>query len=256
MGEIEVNIRRCKDFIKEIKYYPEKFYLIHYSCQNLYDDNEGLSPRITSIAVTHFASEQTLSFSTHAVAEKLDIDRDNVASKFNEVELELLGEFYKFIKDRKEMYWVHWNMRNLTYGFEHIEHRYKVLCQKDAPIIAVEKRINLNEVLKDRFGSGYVKDPKMSSLMELNGGIHRHFLKGPEEVEAFKNSEFIRMHNSTLCKIGFFQSLIEKLIKGELVVSANGWGVKLDRLFESRTAKSVSLVSSFIGIISIVAFFV
>ncbi len=27
-----------------------KIYFIHYSCQNLSDDNEGYSPRITSIA--------------------------------------------------------------------------------------------------------------------------------------------------------------------------------------------------------------
>jgi hypothetical protein len=44
----------------------ERFFVIHYSSQSLYDaDSQGLSPRITSIAVMHFATRQTTSFSVH-----------------------------------------------------------------------------------------------------------------------------------------------------------------------------------------------
>jgi hypothetical protein len=45
-----MSIPNSKDFIKAIKKNPENFYLIHYSCQSLNDDNDALSPRITSIA--------------------------------------------------------------------------------------------------------------------------------------------------------------------------------------------------------------
>jgi hypothetical protein len=38
---------------KKISKNPERYYIIHYSCQSLYDDNEGLSPRIASIVVMH-----------------------------------------------------------------------------------------------------------------------------------------------------------------------------------------------------------
>lgn len=130
-------------FLREIKANPENFYIIHYSCQSLYDDNDALSPRITSIAITHYATEQTVSFSTHSIAEELHIQRDFVKERFDEVEYKLLQDFYMFIRDRRDKYWIHWNMRNLTYGFEHLEHRYRVLGGKDAPIIPVERRINL-----------------------------------------------------------------------------------------------------------------
>ncbi|MBZ0164627.1 MAG: hypothetical protein K8H74_18180 [Notoacmeibacter sp.] len=245
-----MSISDNRDFLKEIKLHPERFYIIHYSCQSLYDDNDGLSPRITSIAITHYSTEQTLSFSTHAMAEQLHIERQNVKERFDDIEKELLNEFYKFIRDRRDMYWIHWNMRNLTYGFEHIEHRYRTLTGTEPPVIPVERRINLNEILKSRYGSGYVKDPKMASLMELNGGIHRHFLTGAEEVTAFQNDEFIRMHNSTLCKVGFFHSVIERLTSGKLRTNSRGWGVKLDRLFESRCAKTIGLVGTIVGILS------
>jgi hypothetical protein len=237
-----------KRFIKELKSSPENFYIIHYSCQSLYDDNEALSPRITSIAITHYATEQTVSFSTHSIAEELHITRDSVRDQFDEVERKLLQDFYAFIRDRRDKYRVHWNMRNLTFGFEHLEHRYRVLGGNDAPVIPVERRLNLTDLISDRYGSGYASHPKMKSLMELNGGVHRHFLTGEEEVRAFQNNEFIRMHNSTLAKIGCFFHVIRSLVKGKLNTASRGWGVTLDRLFEGRTAKTIGLFGTMITI--------
>ena len=241
-------IYSSRDFIKGIKRSPEDFFLIHYSCQSLYDDNEALSPRITSIGITHYATEQTVSFSTHAVAEEKAIPREEVKDRFDEVELKLLQDFYAFVRDRRDKFWVHWNMRNLTYGFEHLEHRYRVLGGNDASVIPVERRLNLNDTLADRYGSGYANHPKLKSLMELNGGIHRHFLTGEEEVQAFQNNEFIRMHNSTLSKLGFLHLAIRRFVKGKLRTASRGLGVTLDRLFESRTAKAGGLIETLITV--------
>jgi hypothetical protein len=243
-----LSIFSSRSFINEIRQRPENFYVIHYSCQSLYDDNDALSPRITSIAITHFATEQTVSFSTHAIAEELHIPREEVRDRFDEVERQLLTQFYAFIRDRRDKYWVHWNMRNLTYGFEHLEHRYRVLGGNDAPIIPVERRLNLNDLLSHRYGSGYAAHPKMKSLMELNGGIHRHFLTGEEEVQAFRNNEFIRMHNSTLSKVGFLHLVIRRLVSGKLHTASKGWGITLDRLFESRVAKTIGLIGTTVTI--------
>ncbi len=244
-----MSINDSRDFIKTLRSKPENFYFIHYSCQSLYDDNDALSPRITSIAITHLSSEQTVSFSTHSIAEELHIARDNVIEKFDLVEKKLLTDFYRFIRDRRDKFWVHWNMRNLTFGFEHLEHRYRVLGGEDAAIIPVERRLNLNDILSDRYGNDYAPHPKMKSLMELNGGIHRHFLIGDEEVKAFKNNEFIRMHNSTLAKVGFFVHVARQMKSGKLKTASRGWGVMLDKIFEGRVAKSIGLVCTLIGAI-------
>ncbi len=244
-----MSINNSSDFIRNIKSHPENFYCIHYSCQSLYDDNEALSPRITSIAITHYATEQTVSFSTHSIAEELHIPRDQVLAQFDRVELELLQGFYNFVRDRRDKFWVHWNMRNLTYGFEHLEHRFRVLGGANAPVIPVERRINLNDIIRDRYGKDYATHPQLKGLMELNGGIHRHFLTGEEEVQAFRNNEFIRMHNSTLSKVGFFSAAIGKLISGKLKTASRGWGVALDRLFESRQVKTLALVGTVVGIV-------
>lgn len=225
------------EFVRALKKTPENFYVIHYSCQSLFDNNEALSPRITSIAVSHYATDQVVSFSTHSVAEELGIGREEVLRRFDEVEAKLLQDFYGFVRERRDKFWIHWNMRNLTYGFEHLEHRYRVLGGIDAAVIPVERRLNLNDMLADRYGGAYAKHPKLKSLMELNGGIHRHFLTGEEEVQAFRNCEFIRMHNSTLTKVGFLQSVLAKLVKGKLHTASRGFGVMLDRAFEQRGVK-------------------
>ena len=244
-------ISSSKDFFSQTKSNPENFYIVHYSCQSLNDDNEGLSPRITSIGVTHFATEQTVSFSTHAIAEEMGIARENVQEQFDKVEEKLLRDFYGFLRDRRDKFWVHWNMRNLTYGFEHLEHRYRDLGGKDAAVIPVERRINLNDMLAQKYGSNYSGHPRMKNLMEINGGVHRHFLTGEEELLAFKNNEFIRMHNSTLCKLGFFNSAIRKALTGKLKTTSRGFGIRLDRLFESRLAKFIGLVSSLIAVVAL-----
>ena len=114
-------------------------------------------------------------------------------------------------------------------------------------MIPVERRLNLNDLLSDRYGANYASHPKMKSLMELNGGIPMHFLDGKEEVKAFENKEFIRMHNSTLSKVGFLNSTIRKMANGKLKTSSKGFGVMLDRMFEARWAKAIGLAAGVIG---------
>jgi len=244
-----VSIVDSHQFIKSVKSNSENFYIIHYSCQNLNDDNEALSPRVTSIGINHYASGQSVSFSTHSIAEEMHIPRDQVLPRFDEIELALLTQFYKFIRDRRDKYWVHWNMRNLAFGFEHLEHRYRVLGGTDASVIAVERRLNLNDLIADRYGADYAKHPKMISLMENNGGRHRDFLDGKEEVTAFENMEFLRMHASTLSKVGFFSSAMRKLVNGKLKTMSKGYGVALEKIFESRAAKGVGLFATALTIV-------
>jgi len=46
-------------------------------------------------------------------------------------------------------------------------------------------------LISSKYGEDYVDHPKMQQLMQLNGGVHRDFLSGKDEVEAFKRHEFI-----------------------------------------------------------------
>lgn len=240
----------AEKFFSDIKDHPDRFYIIHYSSQSLFDAEAGaLSPRITSIVVRHYTSGQTVSFSTHTTAEYLHIPPDEVEGRYDEIERELLTHFYNFVRDRREKYWVHWNMRNVTFGFEHIEHRYRVLTGQEPPSIPIEVRINLNDVLKNRYGSDYAPDPKMLSLMELNGTKVQGFLSGKEESEAFKAKDFIRMNTSTIAKVGFFSFVITQAVKGKLKTAGHGFLNFIDRLLESRKARLIAGISACVGLL-------
>lgn len=139
-------------------------------------------------------------------------------------------------------------MRNLTFGFEHIEHRYRVLCQNEPPSIPIEVRLNLNDILKERYGSDYAPDPKMASLMKLNGEMVPSFLTGAEESEAFKQQAFIRMNTSTISKVSFFRSVIAEALRGKLRTAGRGWLARIDRLLESRWSRVAAMIGTIIGL--------
>ncbi|MEA1675471.1 hypothetical protein [Nitrospirillum sp. BR 11163] len=240
----------AESFFENVKKTPDRFYIIHYSSQSLFDAGVNAhSPRITSIVVRHYTSGQTVSFSIHTIAEYLKIPPSQVDTQYDDVERELLTQFYNFARDRREKYWVHWNMRNVTFGFEHLEHRYRVLIGKEPPSIPIEVRINLNDVLKNRYGGDYAPDPKMLSLMEMNGGKVQGFLSGKEESEAFLAKDFIRMNTSTIAKVGFFSFVISSSIRGKLKTKGRGLLNFIDRLLESRKARLIAAVSAMIGLI-------
>jgi hypothetical protein len=239
-----------RDFFEEVENHPERFYIIHYSSQSLFDAEAGEhSPRITSVVVRHYQSGQTVSFATHTSAEILGIDPADIEAKYDQVEKDLLTKFYDFARDRRERYWVHWNMRNVVFGFEHLEHRYRKLTGLEPPSIPVEVRVNLNDVLKRRYGEDYVGDPRMPTLMDLNGDRVQGFLTGKEESEAFKNKDFIRMNNSTIAKVGFFSYVISASIKGKLKTAGKGFANWVDRTLASRRARITALIGAAFGLL-------
>lgn len=240
----------AKNFYKEIKRNPSAYYIIHYSCQSLYDDNDTLSPRISAIVVMHFETKQVVSFATHTSAEALQIPRDKCPDRADDIEKELLIRFEKFMSERRDRIWLHWNMKNIVFGFEHIEHRYRLLTGRDMPVIPVERRMNINDIFENRYGPDFIAKPRMQALMEKNGGLRRNFLTGPQEVDAFKNMEFSKMHASTACKVEFFRDALSDSISGKLKTTGSGIGYRVDKLLETRLSKYIGIGTGAVGFIS------
>jgi hypothetical protein len=105
-------------------------WVIHYSCESFYDRPEGRSPRVTSIAVRRLDSGQTLSFSIHKVAEEQKIGFNEIEAQYDKLERKMLDEFYSHVGSHRGMKYLHWNMRDINYGFAAIDHRYKVFGGK------------------------------------------------------------------------------------------------------------------------------
>ncbi|WP_197945377.1 hypothetical protein [Oricola thermophila] len=174
----------------------------------------------------------------------------------------MLDEFFTYLKTVNAYTFVHWNMRDINYGFQAIEHRYKVLG--GTPVIIDDNRkFDLARALIAIFGVGYAphgKFGRMHSLMEINSITAKDALTGAEEAEAFEKGEFVRLHQSTLRKVDLIANLLDRTLDGSLKTSATWWekhGIHpatiLEFLDEHWIWRLVLALSAIIGIIAGIA---
>lgn len=215
--------REAQRSLDEISNKREMYLVIHYSCESFYDIKDGRTPRITSIAVRNFSSGQTHSFSIHKSAEQNSIAVEGISDRYDELEREMLGEYFDFIKSRYGYSFIHWNMRDINYGFQAIEHRYKVLGG-DPFIIEDVRKLDLARALISLYGVSYVShgpSGRLHSIMELNSMTAKGILNGKEEAEAFEGKDFVKLHQSTLRKVDVMANILERTLDGSLKTNAS-----------------------------------
>jgi hypothetical protein len=216
-------IRRRKKAFKKLEDIYEKAentLVIHYSCESFYDRPNGKTPRITSIAVRNLASGQTESFSIHKVAEQLNIAFVEIVNHYNELEKDMLDEFFQFVNSHTGYYWAHWNMRDINYGFPAIKHRYRVLGGEPVRI-EESKKFDLAGALINIYGAGYIEHPRFQKIMERNKITNIGFLTGQQEAEAFENREYVRLHQSTLRKVNVIATIFGRATDRSLRTNAS-----------------------------------
>lgn len=242
----------AKDKLKLLKENEQSLFIVHYSCQNLNDNNENYSPRITSIAVLHVGSSTMHSFSIHLIAEIKGIAREDIHDHYDDLEGEMLDQFFGFVAENDNGYWLHWNMSNINYGFEALAHRYKVLTQKDANRIPDSRKFNLSALILSVYGKNCVEHPRMASFMKLNDGEHRDNLSGKEEVDAFAAKEYVKLHKSTMSKVYWFQHMYFLLQQNKVRVHNKNWGYKVNHFLERPTVKALGFVAVLFSLFQIV----
>jgi hypothetical protein len=204
-------------------------WVIHYSCESFYNRPNGASPRITSIAVRSLESGQTLSFSIHQVAEERGVPFDQIEAHYDELERQMLDAFFQHLGSHRGMKYVHWNMRDINYGFAAIEHRYRVL--KGTPVVVdEEKKIDLARLLIEIYGVGYIGHPRLENLLAKNSIKPRDFFTGPEEAEAFEKGNFVGLHQSTLRKVDVIANIAERAHTRQLKTNTTWWEMNGGRL--------------------------
>jgi hypothetical protein len=200
---------------------PDNVVVIHYSCESFYDRESSQSPRVTSIAVRNLGSGQTQSFSIHLVAEQRKL-LDGIEEHYDELELEMLREFFEYTRIHQQFEWLHWNMRDANYGFQALEHRYRVLS--GTPFHLDEGRLHdLARILIGIYGVGYIGHPRMENLIAKNHISDKDYLAGRDEAAAFDNKHFLKLHQSTLRKVDILANIAGRATHGELITLAGWW---------------------------------
>lgn len=231
---------------------PDTCSVIHYSCESFSDRPYGQSPRITSIAVQDFASEQVTSFSIHLVAERVGISPDSIKEGYDSLELVMLKEFFAHLRSRQDRRYLHWNMRDVGYGFKAIEHRFLKLGGDKDELFVIEdgKKVDLARLLKEIYGDTYADHPRMECLFAKNEKTPRYFLAGAEEALAFESGDYFKLHQSTLGKVHAFADIARLAREGQLKTNATWWDLRGGGI------QSVTNWASLGGIVGIVSLIV
>lgn len=242
---------------------PDSVLAIHYSCESFYGRTDGSSPRITSIAVRNLATGQTNSFALHQLAERdKKLNPLDIEDSYNELEKKMLKEFYDFVERHGNCIWLHWNMRDINYGFAALAHRYKVVGGTKPVEIPESQMVDLARLLAALYGVGYIGHPRLPKLIEKNKITDAGFLTGEEEAAAFEAKEYVKLHQSTLRKVDIFANIAERTHDGMLKTNAKRkeiYGSEfvywLDLCQEHWVFSLLATVGSIASIIGLVLFF-
>lgn len=216
--------KRALEVIDRIVDHPEDALVIHYSCESFYDRDDGRTPRVTSIAVRNLDSGQTESFSIHKIAEQRGIDFKEIHNHYDDLEKEMLEEYFQCVTENQGKSWVHWNMRDINYGFIALEHRLKAL--NGTPFVLSEsKKFDLARAMVSLFGVGYIDHPRLVKIIEKNKITDKDMLTGEEEAAAFENKEYVKLHQSTLRKADILANLFERAADGTVKTNSKWYEI-------------------------------
>ena len=214
--------RKTRDRMDRILDHPEDALVIHYSCESFYDRDDGRTPRVTSIAVRNLDSGQTDSFSIHHIAEQKGIPFDEIHDHYDALEKEMLENYFQVANENQGKTWIHWNMRDIAYGFTALEHRLRALG--GTPFVLPEnKKFDLARAMVALYGVSYIGHPRLVKLVEKNRITDRDMLTGAEEAEAFEAKDYVRLHRSTLRKVDIMANIFERVVDGIIKTNAR-WG--------------------------------
>jgi len=184
------------------------------------------------IAVRNIASSETSVFSIYRESELARLGPVHILSRLDQLEYALLSRFFRFLSLNQNNRFVHWNMRDATYGFAAIEHRFRVLG--GTPIVLSESnKFDLARAFNNIYGSRYVKPPYIEGLAVINKLSLSGYLHGPAEVEAFETGFYDRVQRSVLAKVRILNDVFHLAHDRTLKTNANWWSLNRGRVREA-----------------------
>ena len=210
----------------------ESVFVIHWTRQNLTDNEGGVStPRIVGIFVRSLDGAITKTFAIHLEAEKAGFTSEGIEIYYDQLEEQVLRDFFKFTKEYSTNKWVYWDSDDPHIGFEATAHRYKVLVGKgfdggeqeeenDIFEIPAQYRVNLNSCLKEIYGANYEKPPQFQNLIKSNneGQPISNLLTLEEEARCFMKSQYPLILLSLQNKVDFLIDVVRNTVYKKLKV--------------------------------------
>lgn len=217
---------------------PSKVLFIHYSESSTYDDDDygNISPIITSIVIKSLDGQIDKQFAIHLEVDKADIPKDQIQDSYRELELRILKLYNDFVRRNLECFWIHWDMKNIHFGFEAIKHRYEKIFEslEDYCEIPNNKKKNLRTIMEGMYGDNFVSGAdSLKALMLCNSDNVEDstYLSKENESSQFENKNFTNVIRSVDLKVEFIKKATNKLINKKLIVlNKNNYAVFVDAI--------------------------
>lgn len=134
----------------------------------------------------------------------------------------MLDEFYAHVGAHRGDTFLHWNMRDINFGFAAIEHRYRVLGG-EPEVIDDGRKVDLSRIIISIYGVGYIGHPRIEKLMDKNNITPLDFMTGAQEAAAFDVGNYVGLHQSTLRKVDIFANFAARAIDRTLKTNTTKW---------------------------------
>ena len=172
-----------------------KAYSIHYSCDGFYDGG-AVAPTICCIAMYNIKTDRLITFS---------IDRGlKLGLSLIQSEEKLLRDFVDFCKQRRNLFFAHWNMNSLQYGFKAITAR----CENFGI-----NMFNINECLN--FNLDEVSKYNLLDTFDCISYNSSSVLSGKQELICFNKRNYGLVRLSTEAKAIGISQLFKNYTNGE-----------------------------------------
>src|SRR4029079_8515013 len=158
--------------LRAVQYQRVPVFTVHYACEDWMGVGSGQTPRVTAIAVHAIGNELSRLFSLALMAEREQIPAAELEAKAYVLERTLLEEFGCFLERMREKYpqtwWIHWAMRDTTFGWPLLGHRHRALLEGRLPV-QEEQLVDFHAALVHEYGPDFAPRPRFLNLVKRNG---------------------------------------------------------------------------------------
>jgi len=193
-------------------------YVLHYACEGF----ETPDRRITAVAARNLGTGVTQSFELETALRRAGRDPlTATAQDLDQAEKAVLDAFYDFAAHNLNgTYWLHWNMRNATFGFLALENRHRLLGGQPVAIPDAQ-RLDLAARMVDLYGDGYAEiENRLRSLASRNGLAMKHLIDGADQAAALARRDFAAVDRSLLNRVDLMYAIATKANEGTLKTHA------------------------------------
>ncbi len=225
--------RQARERLTKLFAQRQTAFVVHYACDTIFGPN---SARVTSIVARNLGDGSTHTFSLHQEAELQRLAPARALQCLDDLERAALEKFVAFLGSHQRATYVHWNMRDSTYGFAALEHRYQCLGGSSTLPVHDSQKLDLAIVLNDIYGENYVPRPHIEHLAKMNALTVDGFVSGKDEPELLQKGQLKSILVSNTRKATLIAEIAQLAHDYRLLTDKGWWELNGGRLREAYEA--------------------